>query len=187
MKSQRYIGHALLFMAALVAAPHPSLAQETRKQGLEDTISVSPIAMIARFEQKDENPEKPSFGSLQKSLLVPGWGQISEKRYVEGAIFLGGEIFCLAKIFSCNHKGNTYYDLYKAADNLEDTVKYRKLTEKYDASRNRYILAAFGVWAVNLADIYVIVRGRKNNHKSLRFWLEYDTEPKAVLVLSYRF
>jgi hypothetical protein len=187
MKIEWYPGYAFLIVACLAAAPHTSLAQETKKLGLEQQIAVRQIAITARCEQEDENPEKPSFGSLQKSLLFPGWGQIAEKRYIEGAIFLGTTIFCLAEIFSCNHKGNVNYDLYKAADNTEDAVKYRDLTEKYDVSRNRYILAAFGVWAVNLADIYVIVKGKKNSPKSLRFRLEYGTEPKAVLVLSYRF
>jgi hypothetical protein len=187
MKIERNPGYSLLLVMSLAAAPHISLAQETKILGPEHQMRVSPIAITARCEQEDENPEKPSFGSLQKSLLFPGWGQIAEKRYIEGAIFLGATIFCLAEIFSYNHKGNANYDLYKAADNMEDTLKYRKLTEEYDTSRNQYILAAFGVWAVNLIDVYVIVKGRKNNPKNLRFGLEYGAEPKAVLVLSYRF
>ena len=187
MRIGRHAGYALCFMAALAVAFRPSYSQETKTQALEDQTSVSRISIIPRFEQKEENPKKPSFGSLQKSLLLPGWGQIAEKRYIEGAIFLGAEIFCLAKIFSFIHKGNTQYDLYKAADNMEDAVRYRKLTEKNDASRNQYIVAAFGVWAVNLVDIYVIVKGRQNKQKSLRFWLECSKEPKTVFGFSYSF
>jgi hypothetical protein len=139
-------------------------------------------------EQQEENqPQPPAFGSLQKSLLVPGWGQLAEKRYFEAAVFFGAELFCLSKIFSYNHKADTYYDSYKKADNTEDAVKYRKLTEKNDARRNQYMLAAFGVWAVNLADIYVIVKGKQSKRTGLRFWLDYRQEPKVGLVVSYRF
>jgi len=142
---------------------------------------------LQRDEPKDEKPEKPAFGSLQKSLLVPGWGQLAEKRYFEAAIFFGAEIFCLSRIFSYNHKADTYYDSYKKSDNMEDAVKYRGLTEKNDAKRNQYMLAALGVWAVNLADIYVIVRGKQSKRNGLRFWLDYGQEPKIRLVFSYRF
>jgi hypothetical protein len=135
----------------------------------------------------EESSAKPSFGSLEKSLLLPGWGQLAEKRYFEAAVFLSAEIFCLAKVFSLNHKGNTYYGLYKESVNAADAVKYRELTEKYDVKRNQYLLAALGVWAVNLIDIYVIVKGKQSKRESLRFRLEGGEKPKTLFVLSYSF
>jgi len=113
-----------------------------------------------------------SFDALQKSLLIPGWGQFSEKRYLEGAFFLSAEIFCLYKIFENNHKGNENYLLYKAAGDVDDVVKYRDLTEKYDRRRNVFILGAIGIWAVNLIDIYVIVKNKKNKDKNFKIQLE---------------
>jgi len=47
-------------------------------------------------QDKEENKEtstKSKFGSLQKSLLIPGWGQFVEKRYLEGILFISAEIF----------------------------------------------------------------------------------------------
>lgn len=187
MKIGRHAGYALCLMTALAVASPPSHSQETKTRALQDRTAVGRISVISRFEQKEEDQKKTSFGSLQKSLLIPGWGQIAEKRYIEGAIFLGAEVFCLAKIFSYIHKGSTQYDLYKSADNMEDAARYRKSTEKNDGARNQYILAAFGVWAVNLVDIYVIVKGRQDKQKSLRFWLEWSKEPKTVCGFSYRF
>jgi hypothetical protein len=136
---------------------------------------------------QEESSARPSFGSLEKSLLLPGWGQMAEKRYVEAAVFLGSEIFCLAKVFSHNHKGNRYYSLYKEADNEADAIKYRGLTEKFDTKRNQYLLAALGVWAVNLIDIYVIVKGKQSKQKSMRFRLEGGEKPKALFVISYSY
>ena len=80
---------------------------------------------------------------LQKApKLSKQWGlpQIAEKRYIEGVLFLSAEIFCFYKIFSYNHKGNSYYDKYKKADNVSDAVKYRGLTENYDTKRNKFLL-----------------------------------------------
>ena len=113
-----------------------------------------------------------SFDALQKSLLLPGWGQFSEKRYLEGAAFLSAEIFCLYKIFENNHRSNSNYALYRAAENIDDTVKYRDLTEKYDRRRNAFILGAVGIWAVNLIDMYVIVKNKKNKDKNFKIQLE---------------
>lgn len=129
------------------------------------------LALPCYGQDKEENKEtstKGKFGSLQKSLLIPGWGQFAEKRYIEGILFLSAEIFCFYKIFSYNHKGNDYYDLYEKADNTEDAIKYRGLTEKYDTRRNKFIFAAAGVWIINLIDIYFIVKNKEIKPKNLQ-------------------
>ncbi|MFC2165523.1 DUF5683 domain-containing protein [Acidobacteriota bacterium] len=129
-------------------------------------------------------PRETRFTSLHKSLLIPGWGQFAEKRYIEAALFLSAEIFVLYKVFDTNHKGNQYYDKYREADNVDDVVKYRELTEKYDTRRNQYILVAIGVWALNLIDIYLIVKNKKKNN--LRLTLNSGIK-KLAFTLSYRF
>ncbi len=143
------------------------------------------------FSQDRENKEGISpeikFTSLQKSLLIPGWGQITEKRYIEGVLFLSAEIFCIYKIFSYNHKGNDYYDLYKKTDNVIDATEYRDLTEKYDTRRNRFILVAAGVWIVNLIDIYFIVKkkGKKERNLRLNFKLNENKDPALTFTYSF--
>jgi len=143
------------------------------------------------FSQDRENKEGISpeikFTSLQKSLLIPGWGQITEKKYIEGVLFLSAEIFCIYKIFSYNHKGNDYYDLYKKTDNVSDATEYRGLTEKYDTRRNRFILVAAGVWIINLIDIYIIVKkkGKKERNLRLNFKLNENKDPALTFTYSF--
>ena len=86
------------------------------------------------FEDGQDNSKDRSFDALQKSLLIPGWGQFAEKKYLKGAVFLSAEIYCLYKIFENNHRGNENYLLYKEAGNVDDVLKYRELTEKYGFS-----------------------------------------------------
>ncbi|MFC2167932.1 DUF5683 domain-containing protein [Acidobacteriota bacterium] len=129
------------------------------------------FSSFASEDGEDVSKER-SFDSLQKSLVLPGWGQFAEKKYLEGVLFLSAEIFCLYKIFENNHRGNENYNLYKTAVNVDEVVKYRDLTEKYDRERNVFIMGAIGFWAVNLIDIYVIVKNKKNKDKNFKIQLE---------------
>jgi hypothetical protein len=111
--------------------------------------------------------EKDKISSLEKSIVFPGWGQISEKRYLEGLIFAGSELFCLAEVFKNLREGNKYYELYKKAESTEDAIKFRDLTIKFDKRRNRFIAGAVAVWALNLIDMSIF--SRKRNSLVLNF------------------
>jgi hypothetical protein len=139
-----------------------------------------------------ETEQKKEYGplnSLQKSLILPGWGQAAEKHYAEALLFFAGEVFCLYGFFDQNHKGNEAYALYRAADSREDAVLYRQRTETFDTRRNRFLLAAAAVWALNLADIYWIVSGRNKDPAGKKISLRLDCgEGQSLAVaLSYRY
>ncbi|MGD9344716.1 MAG: DUF5683 domain-containing protein [Candidatus Aminicenantes bacterium] len=135
----------------------------------------------------EESSQEKKITSLHKSLLLPGWGQLAEKRYVEGIIFLSAEIFALYKVFSYNHKGNRAYARYKDATSVADAVAQRQMTEDYDKKRNQYLLVAAGVWAVNLIDIYFIMKNKDHKGKNLRLKLESGKNKSLALTVSYRF
>jgi hypothetical protein len=118
--------------------------------------------LLAQTDSADQPQERPKgLSSLQKSLLFPGWGQLAEKHYLEGLFFLTAEVFCIYQIVRYNHKGNTHYSKYQNALSVDEAVSYRQMTEDYDKNRNLYLLAAAGIWAVNLLDIYVIVKSKQ--------------------------
>ncbi len=125
--------------------------------------------------------------SLEKSLIVPGWGQLAEKRYIEGVLFVAAEVFCLAEVIANNHRGKEYYGLYRSAMTTEEAARYRRLTEKYDTRRNQFILAAAAVWAVNLVDIYLIVNKKGEKERALQLKVERGQDKTISLVLAYRF
>jgi len=135
--------------------------------------------------KKGTLPKKIS--SLQKSLIIPGWGQIAEKRYLEGILFLSAEVFCLYKVISYNHKGNDYYNLYKNADNVSNAIEYRDLTENYDTKRNRFILAAAGIWIINLIDIYFIIKKKDKKERNLKIKLEHNENKDLALTVAFSF
>jgi hypothetical protein len=136
---------------------------------------------------QDKAPPQKGFGSLDKSLLIPGWGQFAEKRYLEGAAFLAAETFCLYKIFSVNRLGNKNYILYQRAETRDDAVRYRQLTKKYDTRRNQFMLAAAAVWAVNLFDIYLIVKNKEKKKNAFVLKIEQGEHRRMSLTASFRF
>ncbi len=140
------------------------------------------IAMTQEAPARIEEPSSGKFNSLQKSVLVPGWGQFAERKYLDGLVFLAAETFLVIDIMSNNRRGNTNYSLYRQADNTEDAIKYRGLTEKYDKKRNVGMLIAAGVWAVNLLDISMIVRHKSK--KGERLDLRMDKHDKGQFTLS---
>lgn len=100
---------------------------------------------------------------------------------------MSAEIFCFYKIFENNHRGNENYRLYKEAGGIGDAVRYRDLTEKYDRRRNVFILTAVGIWAVNLIDIFLIVKNKENKDKNLKVRLETGENRALILSLTYSF
>ena len=91
------------------------------------------------------------------------------------------------KIFSYNHKGNNYYDLYKKADNVTDAIKYRDLTEKYEKRRNSFILAAAGAWIINLIDIYIIVKRKDKKERNLRLKFKLNENKDLAFTVTFSF
>jgi hypothetical protein len=142
-----------------------------------------PSTLQGEIPPKDKTGQE-KFSSLQKSLIIPGWGQFVEKRHFEGSFFLVSEICYIYEVFLNNRRGNSYYQLYKTAVSTEDAVRYRDLTERYDKKRNIYMLVAVGVWAVNLVDTYIIVkkRGREAGKLEIKANVSYD----KGLLINYR-
>lgn len=150
------------------------------------TVFLSAHALAA-----EDVPAEPASGlsSLQKSLLIPGWGQAAEKQWLEAALFFSAEAFCWAGFFSQNRRGNRAYDFYKSAADQADAVQYRRETETFDKRRNLYLLGAALVWAANLLDTYWIVTGRREQPggRSLSLRLDCGEGQEISLALSYRY
>lgn len=124
--------------------------------------------------------------ALEKSLVFPGLGQLAEKQYVKAAVFASAEILCLVQIFIFRSKGNDAYEQYRAAVDFEAVVEFRRQTEKYDKRRNTAILAAAGVWVLNMIDIFVFAKKKYGKKLSVGFQPYYDHENKTIGV-SMRF
>ncbi len=117
---------------------------------------------------------------LVRSLLLPGLGQLGEKRYLAAALFAGAEIACLAGALRHNHLGNTYYWRYRQAGDEASAVLNRRLTERHDRSRNQFLAAAVAVWALNLVDALALARRRYGETGGVRPSLRISHETIAL-------
>ena len=88
------------------------------------SLAFSFVPCLGQEVAPEEPPPEKKFTSLHKSLLFPGWGQLAEKRYIEGVLFLSAEIFALYKVLTYNQKGNTAYAWYKDATSVADAVQH---------------------------------------------------------------
>lgn len=139
------------------------------------------------------DPATAGLSSLQKSLLVPGWGQAAEKHYVEAVLFFSAEVLCWAGFIDQNTRGNRSYDLYRSAAATEDAVRYRRETEAFDKRRNMFLLGAALVWAANLLDMSLIASrsrsgdGVRDGARSISLRLDCVETHQVALALAYRF
>lgn len=151
------------------------------------SLALSPAAYPQDPAPEEKGSEKKGLTSLHKSLLVPGWGQASEGRYVEGAVFFASELVTLYEIFRLSRRGSKDYARYKAATTTEDALKYRELTIKNDKKRNQWMLAAAGVWALNLLHVSLVVRHKEKKSGALDVKLNAKNRQEISFSLSYSY
>jgi hypothetical protein len=150
-------------------------------------LSVPAVRAQDPAAAKEASPESRPFGPLEKSLLVPGWGQFSVGRPVEGVLFLGSTVLCLIGTLAENHLGNENYALYKAAANPADATRFRALTERYDRRRNQFLLAGAAVWALNLLDIALLVKGGDRSRRAWTIHIGQDFHEAFMVGAGCRF
>jgi hypothetical protein len=128
-----------------------------------------------------------TLGPLEKSLLLPGWGQLSEKRYLEGFLFLAAEAAAIAGALVNDHLGNESYARYREAESMAEAVRCRGLTERYDKRRNLLLLGAAAVWAANLLDITLIVKSKAGGEKAVSLRIGSGTKDLIGATVACRF
>jgi hypothetical protein len=117
--------------------------------------------------------------ALERSLLFPGLGQLYEKRYVKAALFASAEALCIVEVIIHARRGNDAYRQYRDAATPEAAVAWRGETERCDRRRNTALLAAAGVWVLNMADMLVFAKKKYGRGKSVAFHPYYYHESQA--------
>lgn len=123
--------------------------------------------------------------ALEKSLIFPGLGQLHEKKYLKGIIFITAELIAITGAILNNRQGNKNYNKYRSSLTENDALFFRKETERFDRSRNLFIAAGMGVWIINMLDIYIIKK--KMGKKSIEVSLEKGINNEIFFTLNYSF
>lgn len=96
-----------------------------------------------------------------KSFLVPGWGQLSQKRPVPGLVFATLTAAALTSTVVFAVRGSRAYGRYQDAQTPQEAILYREQTIEADRRRNISIAALAGVWGLNILDVALAERRRR--------------------------
>ena len=162
------------------------------REKLSKLLNIILILLLAFPASGAEDPSPGSDGkkdsgtrALEKSLIFPGWGQLHEKKYVKGILFLTAELIAITGAVINNNKGNSSYNKYRSSDTVNDAVFFRDETERFDRQRNLFIAAGIGVWIINMVDIYLL---RKKMKKSgLKVSLSKGINDEISFIINYSF
>ncbi len=135
--------------------------------------------------KKTETPNLTGTRALEKSLIFPGLGQLHEKKYLKGVVFITAELLAITGAILTNHQGNKNYNKYRSSLTTSDALFFRKETENFDRQRNLFIAAGIGVWIINLLDIYIIKK--KMEKKSIEVSLKKGINNEICFTLNYSF
>lgn len=90
--------------------------------------------------------------TLLKSMAVPGWGQITNRRYVKAAVAIGLETWFIAGAITEWRRSNDALDLFRAEPaNLEHYYDYAF----HNGNKNDYLWALGVTVFVSMFDAYV--------------------------------
>ncbi|TFB11277.1 hypothetical protein E3V36_01965 [Candidatus Marinimicrobia bacterium MT.SAG.2] len=100
----------LLLLSFIFLIPSSAMAQHFEKLKFKRSLEneVTPI--------KSKSPK----GAMIRSAIIPGWGQVYNKKYVKALVYLGGELYFASKYISLNDKINKTPDDDISESNIED-------------------------------------------------------------------
>ncbi|RYZ95870.1 MAG: hypothetical protein EOP47_24955 [Sphingobacteriaceae bacterium] len=115
-----------------------------------------------------------------RSLIVPGWGQVYNRRWWKvPVIYAGIGLLGSAVIFNqqrynemlaiANHRkfdtapkpGDKYYKVYEEFRPANDAVVHNYL-DNYRRNRDLSILGIFGAWGIQMIDAYIDAKFRRS-------------------------
>ncbi len=110
--------------------------------------------------------------NILKSVIAPGWGHFTAKRYTKGQILLGLEVILIGSGIYYYDQAMENYDKYKKADYIGDIEKY--YTDANTRFQYSKILLGFGVvvWLYTIYDT-IQVTEEYNNELWDNIYMEY--------------
>ncbi|WP_276501486.1 DUF5683 domain-containing protein [Terrimonas pollutisoli] len=149
MRNKKVLGCLFLLLICLTTIPFPLFAQE--KEVLKSADSLKTITAVVDTTSpegkkvKKINVYNPKKAAL-RSAILPGWGQVYNKKYwklpiVYGALGITGYIF-FDNINTYREYREAYKIRYKAALPVPDSIGYNELKEIYKIIEPNSIRAA---------------------------------------------
>ncbi len=146
----------MLWFASVHAAP-PDADSVSRV----DTVSFKPVLdsfpalQVTNPTNFEEHLYQKPTVALFKSLLVPGWGQFGNRRYVKAVVIAGLETWFVASVIHYGRQAADYKRKHEDATDLGVRNDYYSLYEDRRDQRNKFIWYAGITIFVSMFDAYV--------------------------------
>ncbi|MFZ5980563.1 MAG: DUF5683 domain-containing protein [Candidatus Zixiibacteriota bacterium] len=155
------------------------------------TLDQSPEKQVNNPVDFEEHLTQNPTRALFKSMLLPGWGQLGNRRYVKAGVIIALESWLIGSAVYYGIEAADYNDKYKQALELADKRFYYSLYEENRSSRNKYTWFAAITVFVSMFDAYVDAHlsgspFNDNNHR-LKVDIVPDTRGGASAVVSFSF
>jgi len=135
-------------------------------------------------------PQKP-MTALLKSMVVPGWGQLGNKRYFKAALYAGLDALFIVRAVNYRKEARDFYDLYQAADSIDERNVYYADYDNRRTRRNKATWFAVIVTFLATFDAYVDAHlagfPTEADEKALSFEVEPDMEGGISARLTWQF
>ena len=142
---------------------------------LSTAAIASPVASskdVQAYNSYDSSPRLVSpVGSVVRSVVIPGWGQIHAQNYVSGSFsFLGTTGLLVGGLVSHRSFRQIYDNEYAPVAKVNSKSPaalsiYGRVNQVYKI-RQFFLLTAAGVWAYSIVDSYVAANLRNARSKS---------------------
>jgi hypothetical protein len=93
--------------------------------------------------------------ALFKSMLIPGWGQLGNRRYFKAALFAGLDAWFIGAALHYRGQAADFRRLYEAAEPTTLRNEYHTLYDDRRTERNKYTWFAVIVTFIAMFDGYV--------------------------------
>lgn len=148
----------------------------------------SDVSSKVNFEKHlIQNPTKALF----KSMVVPGWGQFGNRKYIKGLVMLGMDVWMISSAIKYKNEASDYWKLYENSEDVISRNYYYDLYDEKRTARNKYTWFAVIVSFVSMFDAYVDAHlsgmPTKENEKRIGFDVDSDRKGGGKISLTYSF
>jgi hypothetical protein len=119
---------------------------ELRSFAREDLFNRQKLLQIYNLNKQS------STKNVVKSLVFPGWGHFSARRYTKGQVLLGMEIILLGSSLYYYDQSREYYDKYKQATNIVEMNNYYEDTKIPLRLSQSFLTLGILVWLYTIYD-----------------------------------
>jgi hypothetical protein len=174
-----------IILAAFALGGIGALAQES---GVQDTIRQADIAEVSYADKAaDTTRTQNPTAALFKSMFVPGWGQIGNKRYIKAGVIIAVETYLIANLI---HQSSVTQDAKRDFDNPSDSTLIPYLYNKYkDAKDTRNLYSWFTGLTIfiSMFDAYVDAHLARFPKEREGLSLDIAPAPKSGLAVNLKF